>query len=218
MQNTVNAEKPKVTVLTAINFAKIMTIICLLGFAISFGIRDWRQVIYLCLHISYCLWWLLEQWFFLERQKIFNEPAGAGTFIFILLSVGFFYALPGYFAFLNPIPLSMGTAAIALFLYIFGSLINATADVQKLTAKQFQPGLVRDNIWRFSRNINYFADLLRYLSFSVVAGSLWAYIVPGYIFIFYLSRISQKERAMSTKYPEYVEYQQSSSRLIPFIW
>jgi steroid 5-alpha reductase family enzyme len=134
------------------------------------------------------------------------------------LIVGFFYALPGYLAFTNPAPLSMATGAIALLLYIFGSLINATADVQKLTAKQFQVGLVSDNIWRFSRNINYFADLLRYLSFSVVAGSVWAYLVPGYIFIFYLWRIYQKEQAMSAKYPEYAAYQQSSSRLIPFIW
>lgn len=216
MQNTV--EEPKITALKAINFAKVITIICLISFAVVFGIQDWRQVIYMCLHISYCLWWLLEQWLFPERQKIFNEPSGAGTFVLILLNVGFFYSLPGYLAFINPVPLSMTTAAIALFFYIFGSLINATADVQKLTAKQFQAGLVRDNIWRFSRNINYFADLLRYLSFSVLAGSLWAYLVPGYIFILYLWRISQKEKAMSVKYPEYAEYQQSSSRLIPFIW
>jgi protein-S-isoprenylcysteine O-methyltransferase Ste14 len=218
MQNAVNAEKSGATVLKAINFAKVITIVCLIGFAVGLGIRDWRQVIYMCLHISYCLWWLVEQWFFPERQKIFNEPSGVGTFIFTLLSVGFFYVLPGYLAFINPVPLSMGTAAIALVLYIFGSLINATADVQKLTAKQYKVGLVRDNIWRFSRNINYFADLLRYLSFSVLAGSFWAYLVPGYIFIFYLWRISQKEIAMSVKYPEYAEYQQSSSRLIPFIW
>ncbi|NEU77847.1 DUF1295 domain-containing protein [Nostoc sp. UIC 10630] len=218
MQNTVNAENPGITVLKAINLAKVITIISLIGFAIVFGIQDWRQVIYMCLHISYCLWWLLEQWLFPERQKIFNEPSGVVTLIFTVLIVGFFYVLPGYLAFINPVPLSMATAAIALLLYIFGSLINATADVQKLTAKQFQAGLVRDNIWRFSRNINYFADLLRYLSFSVVAGSFWAYLVPGYIFIFYLWRISQKEQAMSVKYPEYAEYQQSSSRLIPFIW
>lgn len=218
MQNTVNVEKSGVTALKAINVAKVITIICLIAFAVVFGISDWRQVIYMCLHVSYCLWWLLEQWLFPARQKIFNEPIGIGSLSFALLIVGFFYALPGYLAFTNPTPLSMATGAIALCLYIFGSLINATADVQKLTAKQFQVGLVSDNIWRFSRNINYFADLLRYLSFSVVAGSVWAYLVPGYIFIFYLWRISQKEQAMSAKYPDYSAYQQSSSRLIPFIW
>jgi steroid 5-alpha reductase family enzyme len=57
----------------------------------------------------------------------------------------------------------------------FGSLINTSADVQKLTAKQGGANLVKDGIWRFARHINYFGDLLRYLSFSVVAGSIWAY-------------------------------------------
>ena len=121
-------------------------------------------------------------------------------------------------AFTNSVPLSMTAAGIALPLFIFGTLINTASDVQNLTAKQFNAGLVRDNIWRLSRNINYFGDLLRYLSFSIVAGVLWAYLVPGIITAVYLQRISQKEQSMSSKYPDYTEYQQLSARLIPFIW
>lgn len=218
MQNTANTEKPGVTALTAINTAKVLTIVCLVAFAFVFGIHDLRQVVYLCLHISYCLWWLLEQWFYPQRRQLFNDPVGVIAFIFTLLYVGVFYALPGYLAFTNPLPLSITEAAIALPLYTFGTLINATADVQKLTAKQYSAGLVSDGIWRFSRNINYFGDLLRYLSFSVVAGSPWAYLLPGSILLLYLQRISQKEQSMSGKYPDYPNYQQSSTRLIPFIW
>lgn len=218
MQNTANAEKTGVTALTAINIAKALPILWLIAFAVIFGIQDWRQLIYMCLHISYCIWWLIEQWFYPQRRQMFNDPVGVGGFVFILLSAGVFYVLPGYLAFINPVPLSMTTAAVALSLYIFGSLINATADIQKLTAKQYGAGLVRDNIWRLSRNINYFGDLLRYLSFSVVAGSPWAYLVPGYILVFYLQLMSRKEQSMSQKYPEYAEYKQSSARFIPFIW
>ncbi|MBA2750367.1 MAG: DUF1295 domain-containing protein [Tatlockia sp.] len=206
------------TQLTAINTAKILTIACLIGFAIVFGIQDVRQVIYLCLHISYCSWWLLEQWFYPARKQLFNEPVGVSGFIFSLVFVGLLYALPGYLAFINPVPLSFTATAIALPLYIFGSLINTSADVQKMTAKQEGATLVSDGIWRFSRNINYFGDLMRYLSFSVVAGSIWAYIVPSAIALLYLQRISQKEQTMVEKYADYAEYQQSSRRLIPFIW
>jgi protein-S-isoprenylcysteine O-methyltransferase Ste14 len=91
-------------------------------------------------------------------------------------------------------------------------------DVQKLTAKDFGAGLVQDNIWRFSRNINYFGDLLRYLSFAIVAGSIWAYLVPGLVFVIYLQRIFEKDNSMNEKYAEYREYKQKSSRLIPLIW
>lgn len=218
MQNTANTQTVGLTALTAINAAKVLTIVFLVAFAVVFGIQDLRQVIYMCLHICYCLWWLLEQWIFPQRRQIFNQPAGTGGFIFTLSLVGVLYTLPGYLAFTNPVPISIMAVAVALPLYIFGTLINACADVQKLTAKQFGAELVRDGIWRLSRNINYFGDLLRYLSFSIVAGSVWAYLVPGTVALLYLQRIFEKESAMSQKYPDYNEYQQSSTRLIPFIW
>ncbi|MFY7802153.1 MAG: methyltransferase family protein [Limnoraphis robusta] len=209
----------QITQLTAINVAKTVTIFFLIGCAILLGIQDMRQVIYLCLHITYCVWWLVEQWFYPKRREIlFSEPVGVIGFTFSLLFIGFLYALPGYLAFVNPEPISFLTVAIALPLFFFGSLINASADVQKLTAKELGAGLVQDNIWRFSRNINYFGYLLRYLSFAIVAGSIWAYLVPGLVMAIYLQRINQKEVSMSEKYPQYQEYKQKTRRLIPFIW
>ncbi len=219
MENTVDSGRSGLTQLKAINTAKILTILLLVAFALVFGIQDLRQLLYMCLHISYCLWWLVEQWFYpLRRQQMFSDPVGVGGFIISLLFIGFFYTLPGYLAFTNPEPISLLTVAVALPLFIFGTLINASADIQKLTAKQYGAGLVRDGIWRFSRNINYFGDLLRYVSFSVVAGSIWAYVVPVSIALIYLQRIFQKEQSMPEKYQDYQEYQQSSTRLIPFIW
>ncbi|PSP00433.1 MAG: steroid 5-alpha reductase [Cyanobacteria bacterium SW_6_48_11] len=220
MENTADSDGSKqITQLTAINTAKILTVLLLVSFIGIFGIQGMRQVIYLCLQVSYCLWWLLEQWIYPQRrQQMLNEPVGVGGFIFILLSVGVLYALPGYLAFTNPEPLSLIAVVVALPLYTFGSLVNAIADVQKLTAKQYGADLVTDGIWRFSRHINYFADWLRYLSFSIVAGSFWAYLVPAFIALLYSQRIAQKEQSMSQKYPDYSAYQQSSARLIPFIW
>lgn len=76
MENTAN-QSFQITQLTAINVAKVVTIFFLIGCAILLGISDTRQVIYLCLHISYCVWWLAEQWFYPKRREIlFNEPAG----------------------------------------------------------------------------------------------------------------------------------------------
>lgn len=218
MDNTTNPQLT-ITALTAINIAKATTIILLIGFAFILGIHDWRQVIYLCLHISYCLWWLIEQWFYPQRSKvIFNQTVGVIGLILSLIIIGFLYTLPGYLAFINPNPISFITVAIAIPLFYFGSLINAVADVQKLTAKQYGEGLVTDNIWRFSRNINYFGDLLRYLSFAIVSGSPWGYLVPGLVFVIYLQRILKKEQTMSEKYPNYQDYQNNTPRLIPFIW
>ena len=219
METATNSSGFQVTQLTAINVAKIVTILCLITLALIYGVNEERQVIYLCLHISYCLWWLLEQWLFPQRrQQLFTEKVGILTFIIVLLFVGIFYSLPGYLAFTNPNPVSYLTVAIALPLYIFGSLINTGADVQKMVAKSRESGLVKDGIWRSVRHVNYLGDLMRYTSFSVMAGELWAFLLPGVITLLYLQRISQKEEAMAAKYPEFAAYQQNSSRLLPWIW
>lgn len=207
------------TQLTAINVAKFITILCLIIFALIYGVHDYRQVLYLCLHISYCLWWLLEQWLFPQRrQQLFTEQVSISAFIGILLFVGVFYSLPGYLAFTNTNPIDYLTVAIALPLYIFGSLINTGADVQKMVAKSMGGSLVDDGIWRSVRHINYLGDLMRYTSFSLIAGSLWAFLLPGAIALLYFQRINQKERNMAAKYPEFAAYQQNSSRLLPWIW
>ena len=205
--------------LTAINTAKVLTILLLLALAAVVGVRDMRQVVYLSLHISYCLWWLLEQWCFPERgRQLFTDRVGPVRFLFALLFIGVLYSLPGLLAFLNPVPISFGTVALGLGLFSFGSLINASADVQKMTAKAMGAGLVADGIWRRVRHVNYLGDLLRYLSFAVVAGSGWAYLVPALVFVLYLQRIGAKERQMAAKYPEFAAYQQRSVRLLPGLW
>ncbi len=209
----------QVTALTAINVAKVITIFCLIALALIYGIHDQRQIIYLCLHISYCCWWLIEQWLFPQRrQQLFTEKIGLSAFLFTLLFVGVFYSLPGYFTFINLNPLTYTTVLVALPLYIFGSLINVAADVQKMTAKSMGASLVEDGLWRSVRHVNYLGDLMRYTSFSVVSGSLWAFLLPGVIFLLYLQRIAQKEQSMSTKYPGFTAYQQNSKRLFPWIW
>lgn len=209
----------EVPLLTAINVAKVITILCLLAFTLIYGVHDLRQVIYLCLHITYCCWWLLEQWLFPQRrEQIFTDKIGLITFLFILLFVGVVFALPGYLAFTNPTPIPYATVFLALPLYILGSLINTAADVQKMTAKSMGASLVNDGIWRGVRHINYLGDLMRYTSFSIVAGSLWAFLLPGMVFLIYLQRMAQKEQTMAAKYPDFAAYQQSTARLLPWIW
>lgn len=67
---------------------------------------------------------------------------GVVGFGFVLLFIGVLYILPGLLAFLNPVPISQAAVAVALGLFSFGSLINASADAQKTTAKAMGAGLV----------------------------------------------------------------------------
>jgi protein-S-isoprenylcysteine O-methyltransferase Ste14 len=209
----------QVTQLTVINLAKTLTLIIILILAIIYGIHDARQVIYLCLHGGYCSWWLLEQYLFpCRKDSIFTEKVGISTFVSMLLFVGVFYSLPAVFAFTNTAPLGYITMAISLLLYTFGSLINTAADVQKMTAKNMGEKLIKTEIWRSIRNVNYLGDLMRYTSFAIVSGSLWSAIIPLTLFALYIQRILDKEKSMSDKYSDFSLYKQQSSRLIPWVW
>ena len=66
-----------VTQLTAINWAKAVTIALIFALITLFGIDGQRQILYACMHISYCLWWLIEQKIYPDRrQQIFTEKVG----------------------------------------------------------------------------------------------------------------------------------------------
>ena len=207
------------TQLTAINWAKIITILVILSLILVLGVDGQRQILYACMHISYCVWWLLEQKIYPERcRQIFTEKVSNTGFVGSLLIVGIFYSLPAFLAFTNPTNLSIAATATAIPLFYFGSLINTAADVQKTTEKTSGVGLVRSGIWSGIRHINYTGDLMRYLSFSVVAGSIWAFLVPLSIFVLYIQRIKGKEASMRIKYQDFSDYKLSSFRLIPGIW
>lgn len=207
------------TQLTAINWAKIITILIIFSLILVLGVDGQRQILYACMHISYCVWWLLEQKIYPERcRQIFTEKVSNTGFAGSLLIVGIFYSLPAFLAFTNPTNLSIAATATAIPLFYFGSLINTAADVQKTTEKTSGVGLVRSGIWSGIRHINYTGDLMRYLSFSVVAGSIWAFLVPLSIFVLYIQRIKEKEASMRIKYQDFSDYKLSSFRLIPGIW
>ncbi len=207
------------TQLVAINWAKATTIAIIFILIITFGIEGQRQILYACMHISYCCWWLLEQKIYPDRsQQMFTEKIGLSGFAGALLIVGILYSLPAFLAFSNHKELSIAATATAVPLFYFGSLINTAADIQKSTAKLSGAGLVRSGIWSGVRHINYTGDLMRYLSFSVIAGSAWAFLVPLSILILYLQRIRNNEMSMRTKYQDYPDYESTSYCLIPGIW
>ncbi len=100
------------TQLQAINIAKVTTIFALAIPAVVLGLQGERVVLYLALHITYCAWWLVEQWLLPARQEqIFRDPAGPGLVVATVLYVGLFFCLPGWLAMANPAPLAPITAA-----------------------------------------------------------------------------------------------------------
>jgi protein-S-isoprenylcysteine O-methyltransferase Ste14/uncharacterized protein YndB with AHSA1/START domain len=197
----------------SVNAAKVVTLACLLSLPFFFEVQA-RQAVYLAMHVSYCVWYLLKQ--VILREAVFRERDSAPEFVMVVAVVGVVYALPGWLAFRNPAPVSDLTLAASVALFFFGSVINSGADVQKITALRLRPGLITDGFWRLSRNINYFGDLLRYSAFALLSGSAWAWLVVLLVLGANVDRMRKKAKSLS-RYPDYAAYQRNVPVLLPLV-
>lgn len=195
----------------SVNVAKVVTILCLLSLPFFYEVHA-RQAVYLAMHVSYCVWYLLKQ--VILRETVFRERDSAPELVMVVAIVGVFYALPGWLAFRNPTPVTALEVAASVSLFFFGSVINSGADVQKITALRLRPGLITDGFWALSRNINYFGDLMRYGAFALLSGSAWSWLVVLIVLGNNVDRMRKKAQSLS-RYPEYAAYRSSVPTLLP---
>jgi steroid 5-alpha reductase family enzyme len=195
----------------SVNVAKVVTILCLLALPFFYELHT-RQAVYLAMHVSYCVWYLLKQ--VIMRERIFHEQDNVVDFIMVVAMVGVFYALPGWLAFRNTTPAGDLELAASVALFFFGSVINTGADVQKIAALRLRPELITDGFWALSRNINYFGDLMRYSAFALLSGSAWSWLVVLVVLGIDAGRMRQKAGSLS-RYPEYAAYQGNVPALLP---
>jgi protein-S-isoprenylcysteine O-methyltransferase Ste14/uncharacterized protein YndB with AHSA1/START domain len=195
----------------SVNVAKVVTLVCLLSLPFFFAVQA-RQAVYLALHVSYCVWYLLKQ--VILREAVFRERDSAPEFVMVVAVVGVVYALPGWLAFRNPTPVTNLELAASVALFFFGSVINSGADVQKITALRLHRGLITDGFWALSRNINYFGDLLRYSAFALLSGSAWSWLVVLIVLGIDVGRMRNKAQSLS-RFPEYAAYRSSVPALLP---
>lgn len=196
----------------SVNIAKVVTIACLLVLPVFYPITT-RAAVYLGMHLSYCVWYLLKQG--ILEEPVFREQDSILDVLMVITSVGVFYVLPGWLAFTNSQPVSNLVLALSVVLFFFGSVVNSSADVQKSTALKLQQGLITGGFWRLSRNINYFGDLIRYSAFALLAGSLWAWSVVLFVLVVDLDRMRKKSTSLS-RYPDYQAYRTNVPALLPY--
>jgi protein-S-isoprenylcysteine O-methyltransferase Ste14 len=196
----------------SVNIAKVVTIFCLLALPFLYPLSI-RAAVYLAMHVSYCMWYLLKQ--LIMGEPVFRERDSIFDVGLVVASVGVFYTLPGWLAFTNPQPVSQLVLGVSVSLFFFGSVINSSADVQKSASLRVRPGLITDGFWRLSRNINYFGNLMRYSSFALLAGSVWAWSVVLFVLVIDIDRMRKKSASLS-RYPEYRTYSEKVPALLPY--
>jgi len=201
-----------------INFQKAGTFV-FLGFLMAYYQNSSPAAwIYLAMHGSYGLAWLIKDVAFPDSGWQVRTTI-AGAFSVFLLVLGWYWvfgwllisgvARPDY-----PLP-DHAWFALCISLCILGSVIMIAADAQKFYTLRLQRGLITDGMHCWVRHPNYLGEIMIYGSFALMVWHWLPALVLAWVwFGVFLPNMVLKEASMS-RYPEWAAYKKRSYWLVP---
>ena len=195
-----------------INLHKGLTPFVVLGLMTiydNFSIPAW---IYLSLHGTYGILWLL-------KEKLFPDPYFKDEMGFLTSIIGFIF-LGSYWV--APFILISSQKLIPNFviagcvsIYIIGVFLHFASDSQKYFTLKLKKELITEGFFKSSRNTNYLGEILIYLSFAILSMNLIPFIILliFFIIVFY-PRMIKKDKSLE-KYEGFDEYKANSGLILP---
>jgi len=173
-------------------------------------------LIYLALHGSYGMLWILKSYIFPDRQWESNCSLGYGLLIWFGLSL--YWIAPYLIITCKPI-IPNWYIACAIIIYIFGIFFHFTSDMQKFIQLKYNPNqLITDGMFKRIRNTNYLGELFIYAGFSMLAMHWIPMAVLGIFIIFvWIPNMIKKDKSLS-RYDNFNDYKNNSNSFFPFIW
>lgn len=175
-----------------------------------------RRILLVALSAGYFTRLIITSFIMLQRKMEFAEGATVGTWVMVI------HWTMAYLGGTNPEPVS-GVAWAGVALYILGSYLNTGSEYQRMRWKQLpehKGKLYTGGLFRYSMHINYFGDTVLFSGFAMVAGSLWAAIIPlimASMFVFL--NIPMLDKYLAERYGQaFQDYSQRTAKFIPFLY
>jgi steroid 5-alpha reductase family enzyme len=181
--------------------------------------NQWGNItvwVYLAMHGTYGVLWVLKSRIFPDKQWEQKCSIGYGLYIWGGLTL---YWIAPWLITSQGINVPPWYLALALTIYIFGVFLHYTSDMQKNMELKYNPGrLITDGLMAYSRNINYFGEFLIYGSFALLAMSWIPFtVIALYFVVIWGPNIRRKEKSLS-RYPEFADYKKRVKLFIPYIY
>lgn len=195
-----------------INLHKATTFIFILALMVAYQNFTLGAWVYLALHGTYGILWLLKDRIYPDKQWEQEIPIGLGITTFVI--VGLYWVAP-YILISSgsepPIPL----VAAAISLNIFGVFLHYSSDAQKYYTLKYKSGLITEGFFARCRNTNYLGEIFIYLAFAMLVQHWLPYvIIGGFVLGIFIPNMLKKDKSLS-RYPEFEEYQANSGLIIP---
>ena len=197
-----------------INLHKGLTVFVVAGLMIfyeNYSIAAW---VYLSLHGTYGILWLLKEKIF--PDPYFKEKINFITSISGFIFLGSFWIAP-FILISSQKSVSNPIIAASISINIIGVFLHFASDAQKYFTLRIQKELIKDGFFKKIRNTNYLGEILIYLSFAILSMSYIPFaILALFFFVVFLPRMIKKDKSL-TKYSSFKEYKQISGLIFPKI-
>tara|TARA_B100000965_G_scaffold225910_1_gene189105 strand:+ start:136 stop:747 length:612 start_codon:yes stop_codon:yes gene_type:complete len=195
-----------------INLHKGLTIFVVLGlmyFYKNFSISAW---IYLSLHGTYGILWLLKEKIF--PDPYFREDINIFTAITGFIFLGSYWVAP-FLLISSQTIVPNAVIALCISLNILGVFLHFASDAQKYFTLKIKKDLIKDGFFKKIRNTNYLGEIFIYLSFCILSMSLIPFFILGvFFFLVFVPRMLKKDQSLS-KYKTFNEYKKRSGLIFP---
>ena len=178
--------------------------------------------VYLALHGTYGILWISKSILFPDRTWERETSVWYGLYMWFGLTL---YWASGWI--INSGFFNNGTPQVAppwligfcVSIFGYGVFLHFSSDMYKHTMLEQRPGqLIDKGIMSRCRNINYFGELMIYLSFALLAMHWLPLLVLVLMMaIVWFPNMIKKDRSLS-RYPEFDEYKKKSKLFIPYIF
>ncbi len=184
----------------------------LIFFFENFSIGAW---LYLVLHGSYGLLWLLKSTIFPDKQWEENVSLPYGIFVFFVL--GLYWIAPFILITGNYVP-DEPVIVSSVALNVAGTMLHFSSDAQKYFTLKYKPGLITEGFFSKCRNTNYAGELMIYTSFAILSGSWMGFIgITAFFIGAFVPNMLRKDKSLA-RYPEFALYKKQSGLLYPKFW
>ena len=200
---------------TAINTHKILVTPTVLAMMWMYDNGSTEACLYLALHGTYTVLWLIKHFLYPDRSFAERVPVGIGiAFVFLPLQA---YLIAPYLLISRHVRHAPWVLGAIVSIYIVGIFLHYVGDAQKYYTLRERPGLITDGLYGRTRNPNYLGELLIYLSYAALSAHWLPFVVLGGWVTSFFFRMSRKDKSLS-RYDEFAAYRRRSGLLFPLPW
>ncbi|MEM9217461.1 MAG: DUF1295 domain-containing protein [Cyanobacteria bacterium P01_F01_bin.150] len=197
-----------------INLHKGITTPVILGMMLIYDNFELGAWIYLALHGTYGLLWLLKDQLYPDPSWEEEIPFGMGIVGFLVL--GLYWVAPWLLISRGVVP-PLGLVAGAIALNLIGTVLHYGSDAQKYFMLQERKGLITTGFFSRCRNPNYLGEIMIYGSFALLSMHWLPAVILGLlVVVLFLPNMRKKDESLA-RYPEFAAYKEQSGFLLPKI-